>query len=356
MPCGKKRDDDFGFERGMGNSAHRSRRKRPSNQLARRREDHQEARKTGHDADHEYSGYLCRNCARCHGAPCRAAPRDDAPRNSGSPQRTGSTRGDIMKFLVADDHELIRQGVKGMLRGFDPDAQFDEADSWETLATAARPDANHDLAIVDLHMPGMSGASSLETLLKANPALPVVVLSAEESPDEMRAVLAAGALGFVPKRQPASVMLKAIELVLSGGAYVPMEALSLLGSRETHAAGSAAADADRSAGAPVQIATAQAGRAPGPGAGAVAQTEPVTQVPSLQPHQQHLLENLSPRQQDIMRLVHRGWTNKMIARDLGVAEGTVKVHLSVIFRALGVHNRSTAIAVINGWLEAGKTL
>ncbi|CAH2801863.1 MAG: Two-component transcriptional response regulator, LuxR family [uncultured Paraburkholderia sp.] len=219
-----------------------------------------------------------------------------------------------------------------MLRGLDPDAPFDEADSWETLAAAARPDANHDLAIVDLHMPGMSGASSLEILLKANPALPVVVLSAEESPDEMRAVLAAGALGFVPKRQPASVMLKAIELVLSGGAYVPMEALSLLGSRE-------AQSADAGAGAPQQAATGSAG------AGTVTLAEPIAQLQALQ---QHLLENLSPRQQDIMRLVHRGWTNKMIARELGVAEGTVKVHLSVIFRALGVHNRSTAIAVFNG--------
>jgi DNA-binding NarL/FixJ family response regulator len=252
-----------------------------------------------------------------------------------------------MKFLVADDHELIRQGVKGLLRGLDPDAQFDEADSWETLAAAARPDADHDLAIVDLHMPGMSGASSLEVLLKANPALPVVVLSAEESPDEMRAVLAAGALGFVPKRQPASVMLKAIELVLSGGAYVPMEALSLLGSRETQAA---PARADAAA----ELAPQGAAHAPTQGGAAL--TEPIAQIPALQPHQQHLLENLSPRQQDIMRLVHRGWTNKMIARELGVAEGTVKVHLSVIFRALGVHNRSTAIAVINGWLEAGKTL
>ncbi|CAB3727702.1 Transcriptional regulatory protein DegU [Paraburkholderia phenoliruptrix] len=251
-----------------------------------------------------------------------------------------------MKFLVADDHELIRQGVKGMLRGLDADAQFDEADSWETLAAAARPDADHDLAIVDLHMPGMSGASSLEILLKANPALPVVVLSAEESPDEMRAVLAAGALGFVPKRQPASVMLKAIELVLSGGAYVPMEALSLLGSREAQSADACAGQTG--AGSPQQ--------APTGSAGAVTLAEPVAQLQALQPHQQHLLENLSPRQQDIMRLVHRGWTNKMIARELGVAEGTVKVHLSVIFRALGVHNRSTAIAVVNGWLEAGKTL
>jgi DNA-binding NarL/FixJ family response regulator len=264
-----------------------------------------------------------------------------------------------MKFLVADDHELIRQGVKGMLRGLDPDAQFDEADSWETLATAARPDADHDLAIVDLHMPGMSGASSLETLLAANPALPVVVLSAEESPDEMRAVLAAGALGFVPKRQPASVMLKAIELVLSGGAYVPMEALSLLGSREAQAAPVCADGAAGSSSLGSMPITAQAGiqaSARGAGQGATALTEPITQLPALQPHQQHLLENLSPRQQDIMRLGHRGWTNKMIARELGVAEGTVKVHLSVIFRALGVHNRSMAIAVINGWLEAGKTL
>src|SRR6201991_2720705 len=250
-----------------------------------------------------------------------------------------------MKVLVADDHELIRQGVKGLLRGLDPAAQFDEADSWETLAALARPDANHDLAIVDLHMPGMTGAASLESLLKANPALPVVVLSAEESPDEMRAVLAAGALGFVPKRQPSSVMLKAIELVLSGGAYVPMEALSLLGAREA-AAVPAAAGAGAASGL-----TSSSGVAAG-----TAEAEPIARVAALQPHQRHLLENLSPRQQEIMRLVHRGWTNKMIARDLGVAEGTVKVHLSVIFRALGVHNRATAIAVINGWLETGKVL
>ncbi|MEM5387426.1 response regulator transcription factor [Paraburkholderia phymatum] len=250
-----------------------------------------------------------------------------------------------MKFLVADDHELIRQGVKGLLRGLDPDAVFDEADTWETLAAIAKPDADHDLAIVDLHMPGMTGASSLQNLLTANPALPVVVLSAEESPDEMRAVLAAGALGFVPKRQPASVMLKAIELVLSGGAYVPMEALSLLGNREA-----ATATMEPASTASAATATAQAT------ASATPEAAPLVRVEALQPHQQHLLENLSPRQQEIMRLVHRGWTNKMIARDLGVAEGTIKVHLSVIFRALGVHNRATAIAVINGWLEAGKTL
>jgi DNA-binding NarL/FixJ family response regulator len=185
-------------------------------------------------------------------------------------------------------------------------------------------------------MPGMAGAASLDTLLKTNPALPVVVLSAEESPDEMRAVLAAGALGFVPKRQPASVMLKAIELVLSGGAYVPMEALSLLGGAQAAPPPVPAPPADAAA------------------LGATGAAQPAFQP--LQPHQRHLMENLSPRQQDIMRLVHKGWTNKMIARELGMAEGTVKVHLSVIFRALAVRNRASAIAVINGWLEAGKTL
>ncbi|SAK88793.1 transcriptional regulator [Caballeronia catudaia] len=235
-----------------------------------------------------------------------------------------------MRFLVADDHELIRQAVKSLLRGIDPDAQFDEADNWETLAAAARPEANHDLAIVDLHMSGMASAASLTALLKANPALPLVVLSAEESVDEMRAVLAAGALGFVPKREPANVMVKAIELVLSGGAYVPIEALSLIDPTPARLARQTAAERPR----PVTHASAAA----------------------LAPHHLHLMENLSPRQREIMRLVHRGCTNKMIARELLVAEGTVKVHLSVIFRALGVHNRSSAIALINGWLQSGRTL
>ncbi|GGD71774.1 MULTISPECIES: response regulator transcription factor [Caballeronia] len=234
-----------------------------------------------------------------------------------------------MRFLVADDHELIRQAVKSLLRGIDPDAQFDDADSWDTLAAAARPEANHDLAIVDLHMSGMAGASSLTALLKANPALPLVVLSAEESVDEMRAVLAAGALGFVPKREPANVMLKAIELVLSGGAYVPIEALSLIGGSRVAPPRTAAPSPNTSCSGPAV---------------------------TLAPHHLHLMENLSPRQREIMRLVHQGCTNKMIARELQVAEGTVKVHLSVIFRALGVHNRSSAIAVINGWLQAGREL
>ncbi|SAK86865.1 transcriptional regulator [Caballeronia arationis] len=235
-----------------------------------------------------------------------------------------------MRFLVADDHELIRQAVKSLLRKIDPEAQFDEADNWDTLAAAARPEANHDLAIVDLHMSGMASASSLTALLKANPALPLVVLSAEESVDEMRAVLAAGALGFVPKREPANVMLKAIELVLSGGAYVPIEALSLIGASPPN---------------PLRLSASERPR-------------PVTNMPaaSLAPHHLHLMENLSPRQRQIMRLVHSGCTNKMIARELQVAEGTVKVHLSVIFRALGVHNRSSAIAIINGWLQGGRAL
>jgi DNA-binding NarL/FixJ family response regulator len=238
-----------------------------------------------------------------------------------------------MRFLVADDHELIRQAVKSLLRGIDPDAQFDEADSWDTLAAAARPEANHDLAIVDLHMSGMASASSLAALLKANPALPLVVLSAEESVDEMRAVLAAGALGFVPKREPTNIMLKAIELVLSGGAYVPIEALCMIGTGRDAANGAARAAAAESARA----------------------IRSVPAVP-LEARHMHLMEHLSPRQREIMRLVHRGCTNKMIARELSVAEGTVKVHLSVIFRALGVHNRSSAIALINGWLQAGGAL
>ena len=223
-----------------------------------------------------------------------------------------------MRFLIADDHQLIRDAVMDLLTRLYPDAEFDEAESWAKLSAVARPEANHDLAIVDLDMPGMNGVMSIGALLQANPALPLVILSGDESPVTMRAALAFGALGFVPKRQSPSIMLKAIELVLSGGSYVPLEALKM----------QTGGDAMPS----------HAAQPAGEGRGLLA-------------HQRYLFENLSPRQKEIMRLVHLGRTNKMIARELQLAEGTVKVHLSVIFRALGVHNRGGAIAAINGWLE-----
>jgi DNA-binding NarL/FixJ family response regulator len=282
----------------------------------------------------------------------------------------GPTNGEPMRFLVADDHELVRNAVKSLLRGLDPAAEFDEADSLDSLMAAARPDANHDLAIVDLSMPGMAGAASLAALLEHNPALPLVVLSAEESVEEMRKVLAVGALGFVPKRQPVNVMLKAIELVLSGGAYVPIEALSpLLPENGTRSAPAGDTDAWTAASRPTdtgvrsdtpggtaraQYGAANSAAGSGPASASASASPAAATAAGLQPHQRHLMEHLSPKQRDIMRLVHRGWTNKMIARELGIAEGTVKVHLSVIFRALGVHNRATAIAVVNGWLEAGQ--
>lgn len=198
------------------------------------------------------------------------------------------------RILIADDHALIRDGIRGQLRGLGSEVTTVEARDWtETLAAAAaHPDL--ELALVDLRMPGKEGFAALAELLRANPGLPVLVLSASEDVQDMRAVLRLGAMGYVSKSEPAAIMLGAIRLVLDGGMYVP-PALA------------------------------------GPGFdGLVAAHHP---DPAL---------DLTARQLEVLRLIVEGRSNKEIARTLYLAHATVKVHLAAIFRALEVENRTQA--------------
>lgn len=200
----------------------------------------------------------------------------------------------MTRILIADDHALIRDGIRGQLRGLGGEVTTVEARDWtETLAAAAaHPDL--ELALVDLRMPGKEGFAALAELLRTNPSLPVLVLSASEDVQDMRAVLRLGAMGYVSKSEPAAIMLDAIRLVLDGGVYVP----------------------------PVLA---------GPGFdGQVASHQP---DPAL---------GLTARQLEVLRLIVEGKSNKEIARTLCLAHATVKVHLAAIFRALEVENRTQA--------------
>ncbi len=200
----------------------------------------------------------------------------------------------MTRILIADDHALIRDGIRGQLRGLGSEVTTVEARDWtETLAAAAaHPDL--ELALVDLRMPGKEGFAALAELLRTNPGLPVLVLSASEDVQDMRAVLRLGAMGYVSKSEPAAIMLGAIRLVLDGGMYVP-PALA------------------------------------GPGFdGQVASHQP---DPAL---------GLTARQLEVLRLIVEGKSNKEIARALHLAHATVKVHLAAIFRALQVENRTQA--------------
>ncbi len=217
-----------------------------------------------------------------------------------------------MKILLADDHELIRSGLRNELAELDAVVHFVEAWDAESLQRMFEANDDLDLALVDLAMPGMDGARTIGLLRQSYPTVPIVVLSGADPLADARAVLRAGAVGFIPKTAMAKVTLQAIRLVLAGGRYLPSELMQLLDAGET---------------APVaaQPAIAQGTAPKQAGAGG-------------------RLDLLSQRQREVFALLAKGLSNKMIARELNVTEGTVKTHVATIFDVLNVRNRVSAVA------------
>lgn len=198
-----------------------------------------------------------------------------------------------MKALVADDHPLVLDALARALAELEPDAEIVAVGDFDA-ALAALHDGAFDLALVDWQMPGMDGVSGLQRLRAAMPTLPIVVASGHDDAETIRAALGAGAAGFIPKSEQPAVLLQALRLVRAGGVYVPARLLA---------------------------AAAQAPAAPAP--------------PST--------GDLTPRQLDVLDRLLRGEPNKLIARELGLTEGTVKIHIAAILRVLQVRNRTEAV-------------
>lgn len=190
--------------------------------------------------------------------------------------------------LIADDHPLLRDALARMLRSVEPDVVVVEAGDFDT-AVAAIPFDRPTLALVDLHMPGMHALDGVRRLRRLFPALPLAVASGDDDPALMRAVLDEGAVGFLPKTEPPEALQRALRLVLAGGVYTPLKVLA-------------------------------------------ARFDPVPAA-------------LTPRQLDVLRCLGRGDPNKVIARELGLTEGTVKIHIAAILRALQARNRTEAVVV-----------
>ncbi|MGA7178340.1 MAG: response regulator transcription factor [Thiobacillaceae bacterium] len=202
-----------------------------------------------------------------------------------------------MKILLADDHPLFREGVKQVLCQLDEHTQIIDAQDFPSLFMQAQVNPDLDLALVDLNMPGMPGHSGILEFRQRFPDLPLVILSASESRQDIAQAIDVGALGYVLKSSPSSVILHALQLVLSGGIYVP----AILG--------------DSSPG--IQRNSAL-----------------LTNRPSI---------SLTTRQMEVLNCLLQGMPNKTIARSLELTEGTVKIHLAAIFRALRVNNRTEAV-------------
>jgi DNA-binding NarL/FixJ family response regulator len=211
-----------------------------------------------------------------------------------------------MRILIADDHQLIAEGAKLKLAELGPGTEFTVALDIAELRDALRQESPPALALIDLTMPGVHGREHLAEVIAAWPGVPVIVLSGAESPALIRELLALGVQGFIPKAYSADVMLSAVRLVLSGGVYIP----------------------------PMML---QADEPPVP-------APPSTTVEGAAARlEERLHQLLTERQLDVLRLLSKGKPNKVIASDLGISEGTVKIHLAAIFRALNVRNRVEAV-------------
>lgn len=213
-----------------------------------------------------------------------------------------------MKILVCDDHALIREAMRGVLKDLVPDAGVIEASDARQLTEAIQKTPALDLLLLDLNLPDQDGLAILADLRERHPEISVVVLSAFQDRDTVRRSLGLGALGFIPKNTEREVVLGALRLVLAGGIYIPVQALDGVAPR--------AAANDRFS-SPGDLRD----RLP-PGVG------------------------LTERQMQVLALVMEGKSNKAISRALSLAEHTVKNHMTAIFKALQVTSRTEAVIAV----------
>jgi DNA-binding NarL/FixJ family response regulator len=206
-----------------------------------------------------------------------------------------------MRAVVIDDHPLIQQAMTLLLRQLEPDAAIEVTpDCGHGLELAGRG-PEPDLVLLDLNLQGLSGIAALKAWRTRYPGVPVVIVSAATDQQTVLAAIGAGAAGFIPKSSSNEVMLNALRLVLGGGKYLPPEMLQCPRSEET---------------TPARIPRAAALRMETLG--------------------------LTNRQAQVLKLIARGASNKAICRELGLAERTVKAHVTAVFRALKVSSRTQA--------------
>ena len=201
-----------------------------------------------------------------------------------------------MRILIVDDHALFREAISGTLAKLADDAMVLEAATASEAQSLIDHHRNLDLVVLDHAMPGLKGVDAIPRLRSRCPQTPIVVLSADEDAATVNAAIQAGAAGYVPKTANSHTLLAALRIVLAGDIYIPPRYLD---------------HAPRDTGQ--QPAKSDTG--------------------------------LTERQLQVLRLLADGLSNKAIARQLGIAEATVKLHVSAVLKELGARNRTEAVIV-----------
>ncbi len=208
-----------------------------------------------------------------------------------------------IKILLADDHALFRSGMKYVLADLAGEIEIIEGDSYTEALQIAEREKDLDIALVDISMPGLDDFNGLRRLCEIMKLVPVVVVSALDREPEIRKAMACGISGYIPKTLDSSIVLSALALVFAGGVYLP----------------------------PTILVDSQ------------------NDVPDhlYDPKKQASSGPLTPRQLDVLALVARGYSNREIANELNLAEGTVKLHVTALLRGLDASNRTQAVVKAN---------
>lgn len=207
----------------------------------------------------------------------------------------------FLKILVIDDHALVREGLCQVLQGLMPDEPTEvlQAPNCRDAFLLAKTHPDLDLVLLDYHLPDMNGLAALSVFGKKHPELPIVILSGSANPSIMQRVLAQGAAGFITKSGLSDELLRALRQVLSGEIYVPLEFSTAV----------AADNNDSTCNSP---------------------------------------PTFTPRQEEVLRLLLEGCSNREISDRLKLSDETTKSHVTSILRGFGVKTRMQAA------LEAGR--
>ncbi len=211
-----------------------------------------------------------------------------------------------MKILIADDHELFLKGLELILKDFDTSTNIVKAKSYTDIFKLIEQERDFDLILTDLAMPGAQWLDALQKIHQSLPETPVIILSALFDKEIVQKTIDLGAAGYIPKTSSNAVIISAVNLVLSGGVYIPAELLQDTLQNDFNM---------------------------------------LKEIENI-PENKELSEKvkiLTPRQIDVLRLIAKGKSNKQIAFDLGLSEGTVKLHITAILKLLNVYNRTGAV-------------
>lgn len=214
-----------------------------------------------------------------------------------------------MKILVVDDHDLIREALRGALKELRPDALVLEAANGGKALGLVVEHADLGLILLDLGLPDREGFSILAELRERYPAISIVVLSASQDRGSVIRALDLGAVGFIPKSGQREVMLSALELVFAGGIYIPPEVLACEEPLHSQSA----------------------------------LKQPIADLRGVSP----IDTGLTERQLDVLVYMMQGKSNKAICRTLNLALPTVKNHVTAILKALKATNRTEAVIAAN---------